>query len=98
MAIASEHFAYYANQEKKRDEIMKKKIEGQKKRFSDYAFEGIRKKHFLVYKKENFTDEDEEMGITYRVDFYVGNTTCSIFSNSAYLEKSIEEVEKRFSK
>ena len=77
---------------------MKKKIEGQKKRFSDYAFEGIRKKHFLVYKKENFTNEDEEMGITYRVDFYIGNMTCSMFTNSTYLEKSIEEVEKRFSK
>lgn len=97
-AVASEHYRYYSQQELKRDEIMKKKLENQKKRFSDYSLVGIRNKHFIVYKKENFTKEDEESGISYRVDFYIGNTTCSIFTNSTYLDKSIEEVDARFSK
>lgn len=98
MAVASEHARYYISQERKRDEIMKRKLESQKKRFADYEFKEIRNGHFIVFEKENYTKEDEEHGLSYRVDFYVGNTTCSIFTNSTYLEQSIKEVNEKFSK
>lgn len=92
------HYEYYANQEKKRDEIMKKKLESQKKRFADYSLKGIKNKHFIVWEKENFTKEDDENGMSYRVDFYVGNTCCNFFTSSEHLDKSIEEVNKKFTK
>lgn len=97
-AVASDHLNYYMNQEKKRDEIMKKKLESQKKRFADYSLKGIKNKHFIVWEKENFTKEDDENGMSYRVDFYVGNTCCNFFTSSEYLDKSIEEVNKKFTK
>lgn len=97
-AVASDHLNYYMNQEKKRDEIMKKKLESQKKRFTDYSLKGIKNKHFIVWEKENFTKEDDENGMSYRIDFYVGNTCCNIFTSSQYIDKSIEEVERKFSK
>ena len=96
-AVASDHLNYYMNQEKKRDEIMKKKLESQKKRFTDYSLKGIKNKHFIVWKKENFTKEDDENGMSYRIDFYVGNTCCNIFTSSGHLEESINEVERKFS-
>lgn len=96
-AVASEHLNYYMNQEKKRDEIMKKKLESQKKRFTDYSLKGIKNKHFIVWEKENFTKEDDENGMSYRIDFYVGNTCCNIFTSSGQLEESIKEVERKFS-
>ena len=97
MAVASEHLSYYMNQEKKRDEIMKKKLESQKKRFADYSLKEIKNKHFVIWEKENFTKEDDENGMSYRVDFYVGNTFCNIFTSSGHLEESINEVERKFS-
>ena len=86
MAVASEHLSYYMNQEKKRDEIMKKKLESQKKRFADYSLKEIKNKHFVIWEKENFTKEDD-----------VGNTCCNIFTSSGHLEESINEVERKFS-
>lgn len=97
-AVASDHLNYYLNQEKKRDEIMRKKLESQKKRFADYSLKGIKNKHFIVWEKENFTKEDDENGMSYRVDFYVGNTCCNFFTSSGHLDKSIEEVNKKFTK
>lgn len=97
-AVASDHLNYYLNQEKKRDEIMRKKLESQKKRFADYSLKGIKNKHFIVWEKENFTKEDDENGMSYRVDFYVGNTCCNFFTSSEHLDRSIEEVNKKFTK
>ena len=97
-AVASDHLNYYMNQEKKRDEIMKKKLESQKKRFTDYSLKGIKNKHFIVWEKENFTKEDDENGMSYRIDFYVGNTCCNFFTSSEHLDRSIEEVNKKFTK
>lgn len=98
MANEQSHLLYYLGQEKKRDEIMQHKLESQKKRFSDYMFKEIRSKHFIVFEKEKFTEEDEMNGMSYRIDFYVGNTTCSIFTNSTSLDKAIKEVYERFAK
>ena len=96
MATASAHAAYYLGQEQKRDKIMKEKIDNQKKRFADYQFKEIKESHFLVFEKEKFTQEDEDNGMSYRVDFYVGNTCCNFFTNSLHLEESIKEVKNKF--
>ena len=90
------HAAYYLGQEQKRDKIMKEKIENQKKRFADYQFKEIKQGKFLVFEKEKFTQEDEDNGMSYRVDFYVGNTCCNFFSNSSHLDESIKEIFEKF--
>lgn len=96
MASDSAHKAYYLGQEKKRGKIMADKLESQKKRFSDYQFKEIKSGKFLVFEKEKFTQEDEDNGMSYRVDFYVGNTCCNFFSNSLHLNESIEEIFNKF--
>lgn len=96
MADAASHKAYYLGQEKKRDKIMADKLESQKKRFSDYQFKEIKNGKFLVFEKEKFTQEDEDNGMSYRVDFYIGNTCCNFFSNKAHLDESINEIFAKF--
>ena len=96
MADAESHKKYYLQQELKRDKIMADKLESQKKRFSDYQFKEIKNGKFLVFEKEKFTQEDEDNGMSYRVDFYVGNTCCNFFSNKSHLDKSINEIFAKF--
>ena len=96
MTTAYAHAAYYLKKKKKRDKIMKEKIEKQKKRFADYQFKEIKQGKFLVFEKEKFTQEDEDNGMSYRVDFYVGNTCCNFFSNSSHLDESIKEIFEKF--
>ena len=92
----SDHVKYYTLQEKKRGKIMADKLENQKKRFADYQFKEIKQGKFLVFEKEKFTQEDEDNGMSYRVDFYVGNTCCNFFSNSSHLDESINEIFEKF--
>ena len=42
------------------------------------------------------SQEDEDNGMSYRVDFYVGNTCCNFFSNSSHLDESIKEIFEKF--
>ena len=96
MADAASHVAYYTEQEKKRDKIMQDKLESQKKRFANYKFLKQYKNHFFIFEKENYTQDDEDNGMSYRIDFYIGSQTCSTFVKKERIEKACDEIESRF--
>ncbi len=94
----NEHAKYYLEQEQKRDAVVKEKEEQRKKMFQDYTFEKSINKHFSVYKKDHMTEEDEQMGVSYRIDFTVQDVQCHIFSNESMIESKVKTIKERFSK
>ena len=94
MATASEHVRYYAQQELKRDEIMKNKLKSQEERFANYDLTGVRGR-FSIFRKENYTEKDNQDGMSYRIDFYIGNITCNVFTSKEFLKETLIELNER---
>ena len=92
-AAVNPHVLYYAReQEKKRDEILKKRERIRLELERDYDFVKIEKKHFSIYKKKNPSEEQIEVGKEYRIKFTIVNTQCFFDCKEDDIQQKIDEV------